>query len=231
MLAAIHQPSFLPWLGFFDKIIRSDVFVILDNVQFPKTGGYWANRVKLIISGEPKWITVPINRTYNGTKLINEIEIDNSKKWNEKLLKTIEVNYKKAAYFSEIFPIVTELLNNEDTNLAKFNYRIIFSFCSLLGINTSKIVLGSSLNCVGNATELLISILKEINATEYMYGGGAHKYQQDHMFAENNIKLSSQSFEHPVYAQFNTPEFVPGLSIIDALCNCGVESTRALLKL
>ncbi|HMT10176.1 MAG TPA: WbqC family protein, partial [Ignavibacteria bacterium] len=87
-IAAIHQPSFFPWLGFFNKIVRSDVFVILDNVQFPKTGGYWANRVKLVVGGKGEWVTMPINRSYSGTKNINEIEIDKSRSWNQKMLKS-----------------------------------------------------------------------------------------------------------------------------------------------
>jgi hypothetical protein len=184
-----------------------------------------------MVGGDSRWITVPIVRTYSGTKLINEITIDSSKKWNEKLLKTIEVNYKKAGFFTEVFPAVAELLNYKDANLSNFNQRIIFSLCSMLGISTSKIVLSSGLKGNGSSTELLISILKEINADSYMYGGGAHEYQEDHKFYENNIKLIKQNFIHPVYSQFNTPDFIPGLSIIDALFNCGIESTRVLLKL
>lgn len=218
-------------MGFFDKIVRSDIFVILDSVQFPKTGGFWANRVKVIIGGEPKWITMPIIRAYSGTRLISEIEIDHSGNWNGKILRTIEVNYKKADHFPEIFPLIEKLLNNKETNLSRFNLVIINSLCSLLGIDTSKFMLSSALKTKGNATELLISILRLIKADAYMCGGGAQKYQEDVLFSKNNIELIYQSFSHPVYRQFNSAEFVPGLSIIDALLNCGVKATRNLLNL
>lgn len=229
-IAAIHQPSFFPWLGFFNKVVRSNVFVILDNVQFPKTGGYWANRVKFIISGKAEWITVPIKRNYSGTKNINEIEIDNSRIWNEKALKSIEVNYKKAPYFNEIYPYAETLVSNPGNDLTKFNLSIINSICSLLGIDTSHFILGSSLETSGNSTDLLISIVKKTDCNIYMCGGGASKYQEDEKFQSNGIKLLYQNFKHPVYPQFNTGEFIPGLSILDTLMNCGIAGTKKIIN-
>lgn len=228
-IAAIHQPSFLPWLGFFNKIVRSDVFVILDNVQFPKTGGFWGNRVKLVIAGKGEWITMPVNRSYSGTRNINEMEIDNSRPWNEKVLKSIEVNYKKAPYYSEIFPLVKSQLENTGNMLSDFNLNAIKQYCSLLGIDTSHFVIASQLKTEGAATDLLISIVKQTGCNAYMCGGGAHKYQEDEKFAEAGIELVYQGFNHPVYPQFNTSEFIPGLSIVDALMNCGFEQTKKLI--
>lgn len=228
-IAAIHQPSFFPWLGFFNKIVRSDVFVILDNVQFPKTGGYWANRVKIIISGKAEWVTMPINRSYSGTKNINEIEIDNSRNWNEKTLKSIEVNYKKAPYYDEIFPVVHNLLNDPGNDLTQFNLVIIYTLCRLLGINNSHFVTGSSIETSGNSTDLLISIVKQTGCNVYMCGGGASKYQEDEKFEASGITLLYQDFKHPVYPQFNTNEFISGLSIMDTLMNCGITETKKLI--
>jgi hypothetical protein len=230
IIAAIHQPSFFPWLGFFNKIVRSDVFVVLDNVQFPKTGGYWANRVKFVISGKGEWITMPINRNYSGTKNINEIEIDNTRNWNEKALKSIEVNYKKAPYFDEMFPIAKKLLSEPGNNLLEFNLLIINTICGLLGIDTSHFRIASQIETDGAATDLLISIVKQTGCNVYMCGGGATKYQEDEKFSVNGIKLIYQNFKHPVYTQFNTNEFIPGLSVIDALMNCGVEETKKLIN-
>ncbi len=229
-VAAIHQPSFFPWLGFFNKIVRSDVFVILDNVQFPKTGGYWANRVKITISGKAEWITMPINRNYSGTKNINEIEIDNTRNWNVKVLKTIEVNYKKAPFYSEIFPIIENLLTKPGSDLTEFNLQIINTLCALLGINSSHFIKSSSIETTGSATDLLISIVKQTGCNVYMCGGGASKYQEDEKYESNGITLIYQNFKHPVYPQFNTQEFTPGLSVLDALMNCGFEGARKLIN-
>lgn len=229
-IAAIHQPSFFPWLGFFNKIVRSDVFVILDNVQFPKTGGYWANRVKLVVGGKGEWVTMPINRSYSGTKNINEIEIDNSRNWNHKVLKSISVNYCKAKYYNEMYPIAEKLLHSPGANLAEFNLKVIQEFCRLLDIDTSHFKRGSAMNVSGTSTDLLVSIVAETGCNAYMCGGGAAKYQEDEKFAQNNIELIYQNFKHPVYEQFNTSEFVPGLSVLDALMNCGAEKTAELLK-
>ena len=229
-IAAIHQPSFFPWLGFFNKIVRSDIFVILDNVQFPKTGGYWANRVKIILGGKGEWVTMPINRSYSGMKNINEIEIDNSRSWNQKMLKSISVNYGKARFFDEMYPIAETLLHSPGENLAEFNLNVINEFCRLLKIDTSHFKRGSAMNVSGNSTDLLVSIVNETGCNAYMCGGGASKYQEDEKFKQNNIELIYQDFKHPVYEQFNTAEFVPGLSVLDALMNCGSERTYELIK-
>lgn len=228
-IAAIHQPSFFPWLGFFNKIVRSDVFVILDNVQFPKTGGYWANRVKLVIGGKGEWVTMPINRSYSGTKNINEIEIDNSRSWNQKMLKSIAVNYGKAKYFEHIYPVAESLLQSPGTDLTEFNLKVILEFCGLLDIDTSHFKRGSDLKASGISTDLLVSIVTEVGCNAYMCGGGASKYQEDEKFTLNNIELIYQNFKHPVYEQFNTKEFVPGLSVLDALMNCGPDLTAEII--
>jgi len=91
---AIHQPNFFPWLGYFDKIIRSNVFVFLDEVQFPKKGGSWSNRVKMLIAGEAKWVTASIERNYSGLRNINEMNFQ-ADNWRVKMLKSLRTNYNK----------------------------------------------------------------------------------------------------------------------------------------
>ena len=88
-VVAIHQPNFFPWLGYFDKLARADVFVELNSVQFPKTGGTWTNRVRLMIGGKPQWFTVPVIRSYHGLRTIGEMEINPSEPWRVKFLRTV----------------------------------------------------------------------------------------------------------------------------------------------
>jgi hypothetical protein len=228
-IVAIHQPNFLPWLGYFDKIARADIFILLDNVQFPKTGGTWINRVQMAVHDAPAWVTVPIKRAYHGTRLIREMEINNDIPWQVKLLKTIQINYGRAPYFSVVYPFVADLIEQQYGLLSEFNICSIKRVMEKLGFETSKLVLGSDLAVDGSATQLLINLTKSVGSNAYLAGGGAGGYQEDRLFADQGVKLVSQNFQHPSYPQFNTQKFVPGLSIVDVLMNCGFDVTRTLI--
>lgn len=228
-LIAIHQPTFFSWLGFFDKILRSDIFVILDSVQFPKTGGYWVNRSKILINGSEHWITIPVKRNYSGTRNINEMEINNSTPWKEKIVKTIDTNYRKSPYFSEAFPLITELMMKNTDDICDYNLNITFRLCDLFELDKSKMIKSSSIKYEGNATDMLVSITGFLEGTAYMCGGGASNYQEDEKFDKAGIRLIYQNFAHPVYPQLNTTEFVPGMSVIDVIMNCGIEGTKKII--
>jgi hypothetical protein len=228
-VVAIHQPTFFPWLGYFNKISRADVFVVLDNVQFPKKGGSWANRVKLLVAGKPAWVTMPVDRNYHGVRNFAEMMIDNGAPWRVRLQQTLRANYAAAAHFSEVFPPLEELISNSTTSLTDYNLSAILYLAKGLGIDVSKIVLASDLNTEGAGTELLVSITKAAGGTTYLCGGGASGYQEDEKFAAAGLDLIYQEFKHPRYEQVNTAEFAPGLSVIDALMNCGFERTAELI--
>ena len=225
---AVHQPNFLPWLGFFDKIRRSDVFIVMDNAQFSKTGGTWTNRVQLMVNKEPAWVTVPIVRAYHGLRSVHEMKINESAPWRAKLLRTIEVNYRPAPHFSEIYPLVSELVDQPSSDLASYNLNAIRTFCGRLHL-TTEILLGSSLAAEGRSTDLLLAMVRAVGGTAYLAGGGASGYQEDERFQEAGVELVYQHFQHPTYPQFNTQGFKPGLSIVDALMNCGFDGVRKLL--
>jgi len=228
-LVAIHQPNFLPWLGFFDKVRRADVMVAIDNVQFSKTGGTWTNRMRLIVAGRPAWVTVPIVRAYHGTRTIAEVEIDNHQPWREKLLKTVELNYRRAAHFGAVFPWLADLIANRTDRVVEFNLHAILSIMSAIRLDQSKLVLGSTLPINGRATDLLIDIVHAVGGTSYLVGGGADGYQQDELLVSAGLKVEYQNFEHPIYPQFSSVTFVPGLSVVDALMNVGFEGTASML--
>jgi hypothetical protein len=227
-VVGIHQPNFLPWLGFFDKIHRSDVFVVLDNAQFSKTGGTWTNRVQLIVNREPAWVTVPIVRAYHGLRTIREMRIDESRPWRAKLLRTIEMNYGRAPHFKEVEPLVREVIEERTSDLAEYNLAAIRTLCTALDLAT-PIVLGSTLRSDGHSTDRLIALVQTVGGTSYLAGGGAAGYQEDGKFRQAGIDVIYQEFQHPVYPQHNTSSFKPGLSIVDALMNCGLKGVRELL--
>ncbi len=224
-IVAIHQPNFFPWLGYFDKIIRADVFILLDHVQFSKKGGTWCNRVKIVQQGQAKWLTVPVDRAYHGTRTIRDMSFNRNIFWQRKLLQAIRINYGKAPYFNDVFPVLAECIQCSTDSLAEYNIVAIQRLLTCLGLDCQKLVISSTLSVEGQATDLLVALVQKMEGTAYLCGGGAEGYQEDEKFAEAGLQLAYQRFEHPVYPQYNTKEFIPGLSIIDYLMNCGFDSS------
>jgi hypothetical protein len=218
-VVAIHQPNFLPWLGFFYKMIKSDIFVFLDNVQFSKNS--YQNRVKIKSSKGAIWLTVPV--LHNFGQLTNEVKINNKELWREKHLKTLELNYKKALFFKPVFELLQEVYFKEEWELlVDFNIELISKISNFLGFKT-ELIKASSLNVRGKSTDLLIDIVKRLNGSIYLSGKGGANYQDEEKFRENGIELTYSDFKHPIYPQL-WGEFIEGLSIIDLLFNCGEKS-------
>lgn len=228
-LVAIHQPNFLPWLGYFDKIARSDIFVILDSVQFSKTGGTWSNRVQMLVAGRPAWLTVPVVRSYHGVRTYREMEISADASWRARILRTISLNYAAAPHFAAIFPVLEGIMAAPTRNLVEFNESALRALCAGLELDADKFVHSSALAVSGAATDLLVAIVRAVGGAAYLAGGQAAAYQVDAQFAAAGIELLYQKFHHPSYPQINSPSFVAGLSIVDALMNCGWQGTRRLL--
>ncbi|HET6893319.1 MAG TPA: WbqC family protein [Pyrinomonadaceae bacterium] len=215
-VCAIHQPNFFPWLGYFDKIRRSDIFIFLDEVAYPKSGsgtGSWVNRVKILIDGSPAWIGCPVRREH-GAQMIRKVRIDDRQPWRKKLLRTLQINYGKSRNFCRAMQIIEPLVLYETDQLAQFNTHAVRRLCEALkvrGVFASQ----SDLQVAGKATELLINLTKSVGADEYLCGDGSGGYLVESVFQQNNIKLTYQNFVCNSYAD---PEnFVPGLSIIDFL--------------
>jgi hypothetical protein len=228
-LVAIHQPNFFPWLGYFDKLARADVFVLLDHVQFQKKGGNWANRAQLLTGGDrPGWVTAPVDRSYHGIKPISEVVIDDTRPWRRKMLKTIVANYARAAHFEEAFPLVEELIGHPSSRLAVLNENAIRRLAGAIGLPARRIVLSSSLQPAGSGTDLLIELVRAVDGDAYLSGGGAEGYLQPDKFEAAGVELRMQDFDHPVYLQ-GRGEFVSGLSVIDPLLHLGPEGTRRLV--
>jgi hypothetical protein len=229
-VVAIHQPNFLPWLGWFDKLARADVFVLLDHVQFPRTSrGTYVNRVKLLVGGKDAWVTAPIVRAGGSDKRIDEVRVDDAQPWRQKVLRTVEHNYARAPAYDEALPLVRELLEQPTDRLADLNEHGARRVARALGLDAAKLVRSSTLGASSHATDLLIELTKAVGGTAYLAGGLAGStYQEDEKFGQAGVVLRYQRFEHPRYDQ-GREEFVPGLSIVDALLHVGPERTRALL--
>lgn len=173
---------------------------------------------------------MPVERNYHGVRNYNEMRIDNSAPWRDKLLQTIRTNYGPATCFDQVYPVIEELIRDPTTGLTDYNLSAILYLAKRLGIDDSKIILASKLKAEGSGTDLLVSITRAMNGTAYLCGGGASGYQEDEKFAAAGLELIYQDFKHPVYRQARSAEFVPGLSVIDALMNCGFEASAALIR-
>lgn len=229
MIVAIHQPNFLPWLGWFDKLARADVFVVLDNVALQRTGGAYTNRVEMLVSGKRAWLTVPVARGADARERISEARIVEATPWRRKMRRTIEQSYARAPFFDEVMAALDPLFESAEERLAAFNMTGVLSLARLVGLDTRKMVMASSLPVSGSGTDLLMAIVRAVGGDIYLCGGGAGGYQDDAKFAEAGLGLQYQNFRHPVYPQINASTFVPGLSIVDALMNCGGIGTARLL--
>lgn len=229
-IVAIHQPNFLPWLGYFDKLARADVFVFLDNVPLQRTGGSYTNRVEMIISGRRSWVTVPISRQAEERERIGDARIIENGRWRRKVKTAVEQSYAGAPYFKEMMPIVAEILDDREDHLAAFNMAAIARLNRLLSLDGRPVLKASALDVSGSGTDLLVSIIRAVGGTGYLCGGGAGGYQEDEKFTRAGLTLEYQNFRHPAYQQASTSEFCAGLSIVDALMNCGVDGTTRLLS-
>lgn len=229
-VVAIHQPNFFPWLGYFDKIATADVFVLLDDVQFPKTGGTWCNRVKIGHDGQPVWLTAPVDRSYSGVRAINEMQYSTALDWRLSLRNKIAQAYARAPFYLETMHVLDPLLSQQANNVAEYNTRLVGTIAEHLGLCSSKIVLSSTLDVGAASTQRLVDICRALGGSTYLSGGGAQGYQDPAVFDAAGISLRFQNFVHPRYPQEGAAEFVPGLSIMDALMNRGREAVAAWLK-
>jgi hypothetical protein len=220
-LVAIHQPNFFPWLGYFDKIRRADAFVFLDEVAYPRSGsggmGSWINRVWISIQGEPRWVTCPVKRMPLGSP-IAAARVDDAQPWRAKLLRTLETNYRRAPRYAEAIALLQPLIEAPEARLADFNMGAVSAISAQLGLST-RFLRQSDLEYNGQATDLLISLVRAADGDTYLAGGGATGYQEDEKFATSGLGLIMQSFVPRPYG--DPGRFKSGLSVIDYLMHDG----------
>lgn len=223
----IHQPNFLPWLGYFYNIANSDVFIVLDDVQYIKRSFITRNMIKGPQGAQ--YIILPIFQKGKYKQSILKCVLYDKEKNLKKIIHTIKSNYSKAKYFSTYFNEFQNILNNNTNSLIEINFSLIKWVLEKLSIQVEIEKSSKLKNIVGKSTERLISICQEMKADEYLSGFGGMKYQQENLFKEAKIKLKITNFQHPRYPQC-WGDFIPNLSIIDLLFNCGSESKKILLE-
>lgn len=228
MIVTIHQPEHMPWLGFFDKMRRAELFVFLDNVQYRHK--YFQNRNRIRSSNGETWLNVPVLTKGKREQLINEVEIDTREvRWRQKCWASISLNYQKAPYFEGYRDFFQDLYEKEWHLLSDLNEFIISYIIRELGL-TVKLVKASELQVSGIGERLILDICKEVGAKTYIsgvsgIGGRGREFESE--FSKEGIEVIYQEFYHPIYKQVYEP-FIPCLSIIDLLFNCGENSLDVL---
>ncbi|PAJ72192.1 hypothetical protein CJF42_22490 [Pseudoalteromonas sp. NBT06-2] len=225
MIISINQPAYLPWLGYFERIAKSDLHVVLDHVQFEKNS--MVNRNKINSPNGPSLLTVPVKTAKKfGDLAINNIQINNQNKWQKKHWQSIFFNYKKSDYF-HLYQASLEAQYQQDwTNLNSLLKVQLKFFLSTLKI-TTPIIYSSELNLTKTKSELVLEICKNQNATTYLSGPFGRDYLELEAFKKNDIKVTYQDYLHPIYSQFNDT-FESHLSTLDLLMHHGNEAINIL---
>ncbi|MBW2558001.1 MAG: WbqC family protein [Deltaproteobacteria bacterium] len=223
MIISVHQPQYLPWLGYFDKINTADIFVLLDNVQFKKNE--WQNRNKIKTANGWQWLTVPV--MYKYPQSIKEVEINNKDKWQHRQRQAIISNYKKAPCWSLLEGFFEEVFSSEWQYISQLNIHVVKRLAGLLGITTPIHVASELGEFPEDPDDRLIALTKHFNAGVYLAGGGGKGYMDMERYARSGVDVIFQEYSHPVYDQL-FGAFEPFMSVVDLIYNHGEKSLEIL---
>lgn len=222
---AIMQPTYLPWIGYFDLIDQSDCFVFLDSVQFNKRSWQQRNRIK-----GPEgvlWLTVPVLSKGRRDQRILDVVIDHTTNFQQKNINTITHLYSKAPFFGEYIDELSIVFPKSHQFLADLNIELIRWLCARIGIRT-QMLKSSSISVGGKKVELLVNICKALKADRYLSAEGSRTYiEENNLFGQSGIDLRYQAYHHPQYRQLHGT-FEPYLSVLDLLFNEGPSSLSVI---
>jgi len=213
----ILQPGYLPWLGFFDQLRRADVFVYYDDVQYDKHG--WRNRNRIKTQDGPIWLTVPVRHGGDAPPRILDVEIDARTPWARKHISSLRQAYARAPFRDRYLAALEAVLEQPWERLVDLDLACAAVIAEWLGLRR-RIERSSILGIGGERNERLVNICRHFGATTYVSGEAARSYLDEALFANNGIRVEWQQYAHPNYSQLHG-EFVPYLSAVDLVFNCG----------
>jgi hypothetical protein len=222
----IMQPTYLPWIGYFDLMDQADVFIFLDNVQFSKQS--WQQRNRIRTKKGLEWLTIPVKSKGKFGQFINQVTVTRSKIFPQTHLRAIELNYHQTPFYNNYFPGLQEILDGDIHLLNEININIIIWVSKLMGINI-QFIRSSDLNIEGKRSDLLVQLCKKLNANQYLSPMGSKEYLVEdlNVFLSQGIKVFLHNYDHPEYNQVYTP-FLPYAAIIDLLFNHGERSLEII---
>jgi hypothetical protein len=224
-IVSIHQPQYLPWLPYFLKVDESDLFILLDSVDFQKNGLQNRNQIKT--SRGAQWLTVPVKQKL-GQK-ISEAQIDNQVAWKKKHWQTIQYSYGKAAAFKLYAEEIEDVFSREWSSLNELNIYFFTLVLHWLGIE-KKIRRSSEMAARGSGSELVLNLCLEVGAKQYVSGIGGHNYLDEAAFRDAGIEIVYRSAAVPEHYPQMYPQagFISSLSVLDIILNCGREWRKFL---
>jgi WbqC-like protein family len=225
MILAAHQPQYLPWLGYFDKMDRVDRFVLLDQVQYKKNE--WQNRNRVRTATGWQWLTVPVH--YRFPMVIREVTVDESGAWRRKHREALRIHYGRTPHAAAVLPSIEALFDERFENLAALNVRSVRLLADRLGVRTPISLASEVPGLPAGADDRLVALCRHFGAAEYLAGAGGAAYMDMRTYQEASVRVSFQSFRHPIHEQAY-PGFEPNLSAIDLLLNCGPGSIERIRR-
>jgi len=229
-VVAIHQPDFLPWLGFFVKIAKADVFVVLDHVENNPRRAFLCKRVSFQLPGSVGFLGLVLEHPSDGRISVPLSEMVLAPEMERNLVKmerSVEQAYKRAPFYSEVFPLVADFLRSGERRLVQRNMMFIDQVLERLEIRPER-VYSSGLGSTARAGELVAELCVLARGDVYLSGEGGRGYQSPESFASRGLRLAYNHFTPREYPRFQGV-FAPGLSVVDALMNLGFAGTAALI--
>jgi hypothetical protein len=225
MILSIHQPNFFPWLGFFNKLYSSDEFIFLTDSIRSKNDKY-LTRSYILNNASRTYLSMPI-----GPKQIKicDLLMPNNARWRINMLNLLNASYSESEFYDEILTDLESLLMYDCDNFSEFSINIIYFLMKKLQINTNCYIDKNFNKDFGVSTLRLVNLCNEVDADKYLSGIGAKSYIDEEIFLKNRIDVMFQDYLPRDYKQISN-EFKPGLSIIDALFNCGYYETEQMIK-
>lgn len=198
MKVAIHQPEFMPWLGYFHKMREADTYIILDNVQFKKR--YFENRnyIKNPINNTKEWVTVPVITKGRYNQHISDVEILYEEDWGKKITHTLTYKYGSNEVTNSFNEMLYSFSSSGNKSLLELNLRIIFWFRKQFNINT-PLIYQSDLGINSKGSNLVLDICKSVKATSYICGTSGNEYLDFGKFKDANISIKPQNYNEPQY--------------------------------
>lgn len=228
MIVAIHQPHFIPWLGYLDRMAKADLFILLDHVQFERRN--YQNRCQIRIDGEARWLTVPVEQRSQKERIVDK-QVDNrdaARAWARNHLATLRHAYRESRYFGLYAAQLRRILDARWERLVELDLAMLEFLRGAFGIRT-RLLRSSELGVEGAKSELILNLCRVVQADTLLAGfGGSRGYLDTEAFARHGIAIRQHRFAHPVYPQCGAPPFLPGLASIDLLFNAGPQSAAIL---
>jgi hypothetical protein len=227
MIVAIHQPHYLPWLGYLHRMAQVDLFIVLDHVQFERRNHQ--NRSQIRVDGEARWLTVPVVQRSQKERIIDKlVDNENPRPWGRIHFSTLCHAYREAEHFKTYAGAVREILHARWERLAELDRAMLDLLRDALEIRT-PLARSSELGVDGAKSDLILNLCRAAGADALLAGfGGSRRYLDVEAFAREGVSIQWHDFKHPTYRQCGRQPFIAGLAAIDLLFNCGPQS-RAIL--